>query len=458
MSTELLKVAERAKRDPQGQILSLARLIDEAALRRAFERIRKGAAVGVDGMSKEQYGKELEKNLENLHERLRTQRYRHQPIRRVHIPKEQGKTRPIGISTIEDKLVQDALREVLETLYEPVFLDNSYGFRPRRSAHDALRALNQTLYRREVSWVIEADIKSYFDSIDRTKLKEMLRMRVADESFMRLVGKCLHVGILDGTEYSEPDEGTVQGSTLSPLLGNVYLHHVLDLWLEAEVRPRLRGRMRLIRYCDDFVIGFEREDEARRVMAVLAKRFERFGLRLHPDKTRLFECGRPRKSQRGGKGPATFDFLGFTVHWRWNHLGFWALGLKTRKARLRRAITSVDDWCRRHRHEPMKTQHAMLSKKLNGHYNYFGVGGNSRSLASLSHQVEQTWRKWLRRRSQRTKLTWQRFEAFLTAFPLLLSLTQFQRGGFVIIRDRWMRISRITSHGSALESGDGKRN
>jgi group II intron reverse transcriptase/maturase len=418
MSTELLKVTERAKRDPQGRILSLARLIDVAALQRAFGRIRKGAAVGVDGMTKEQYGQRLEENLERLHERLGTQRYRHQPIRRVYIPKEQGKKRPIGISAIEDKLVQDALREVLEALYEPVFSDSSYGFRPGRSAHDALRALNQMLYRRKANWIIEADIVSYFDSIDRKKLKEMLRLRVADESFMRLVGKCLHVGILDGTEYSEPDEGTAQGSTLSPLLGNVYLHHVLDLWLETEVHPRLRGRMRLIRYCDDFVIGFEREDDARRVMAVLGKRFERYGLRLHPDKTRLFECGRPRMGQRGGKGPTTFDFLGFTVHWRWNHQGFWALGLKTRKARQRRAITSAADWCRRHRHEPMKTQHAMLSQKLNGHYNYFGVGGNSRCLASLARQVRQIWRKWLRRRGQRTRLTWQRFKALLEAYPL----------------------------------------
>jgi group II intron reverse transcriptase/maturase len=250
MSPKLLKVAERAKRDPQGRILSLARLIDGPALERAFDRVRKDAAVGVDGVTKEQYAQELERNLRDLHERLRTKRYRHQPIRRVHIPKEQGKTRPIGISTVEDKLVQDALREVLEVIYEPVFLDCSYGFRTGRRAHDALRALNRMLFDREASWIIEADISSYFDSLDRTRLEEMLRLRVADETLLRLVGKCLRVGVFDGTEYSEPDEGTVQGSTLSPLLGNVYLHHVFDLWLETEVRPRLRGRMRLIRYCD----------------------------------------------------------------------------------------------------------------------------------------------------------------------------------------------------------------
>lgn len=225
MSPQLLRVAERAKREPQGRILSLARLIDVSALRRAFGRIRKNAAVGVDGVTKEQYGQKLEENLEGLHARLRGKRYRHGEIRRVHIPKERGKTRPIGISNVEDKLVQEALREVLEVLYEPVFLDSSHGFRPGRKAHDALRTLDRVLFKGEANWVIEADIQSYFDSIDREKLKEMLRLRIADEDFMRLVGKCLHVGILDGNEYSAPDEGTVQGSTLSPLLGNVYLHH-----------------------------------------------------------------------------------------------------------------------------------------------------------------------------------------------------------------------------------------
>jgi len=418
MSTKLLKVADRAKRDPQGRILSLARLIDVPALARAFGRVRKDAAVGVDGVTKEQYGQELEGNLQGLHERLRTKRYRHQPIRRVNIPKEQGKTRPIGVSTIEDKVVQTALREVLEAIYEPVFFDCSYGFRPGRSAHDALRALNGMLFKREATWVIEADIQSYFDSIDRKKLVEMLRLRVADESFMRLVGKCLHVGILDGNEYSEPSEGTVQGSTLSPLLGNVYLHHVLDLWLEQDVRPRLHGRMRVIRYADDFIIGFEREDDARRVMSVLGKRFERYGLKLHPDKTRLFSFARPRDGDGEGTARTTFDFLGFTVHWRRSWRGGWALGMQTRKARQRRSIGAIDEWCRRHRHFPIKEQHAALKSKLTGHYNYFAVSGNSRRVAALANRARTIWHKWLNRRSQRSRMTWERYARLLDAYPL----------------------------------------
>lgn len=417
VSPELLKVIERAKRDPQTSFFSLAHLIDEAALARAFHRLRSDAAVGVDGITKEQYGKELESNLRALHGRMREGRYRHQPIRRVHIPKDKGRTRPIGISTIEDKIVQSAIAEILRAVYEPIFSINSYGFRPGRGAHDAIRALNEALLS-GVSWVLEADIVSFFDSIDRKMLMEMLRQRVADGSFQRLVGKCLHVGVLDGEEFSRPGEGTVQGSVLSPVLGNIYLHHVLDLWVEREVRPRLRGKIFLVRYADDFLLGFEREDDARRVMEVLPKRFERYGLKLHPEKTRLLPFERPGKGSPQGKGLATFDFLGFTVHWARRREGQWMPGFKTRMARLRRAITAVADWCRRHRHHPVKEQHAALKRRLTGHYNYFGVNGNLRSLSRLAWAAVAAWWKWLRRRSQKTSLTWERFRGLLERFSL----------------------------------------
>ncbi|MFT5429622.1 MAG: RNA-directed DNA polymerase [Myxococcota bacterium] len=415
-STGLLKVVERAKRDPDVRFRSLACHVDRWALQRAYRRLRKGAAVGVDGITKEAYGAELHDNLGDLHDRLREGRWRHQPIRRVHIPKGKDKTRPIGISCVADKVVQSAVSEVLEAVYEPLFYRHSYGFRPGRGAHDAVRTLNQVLYSGSGNWILEADIKSFFDSIDRKMLLAMLQNRVADGSLLRLIGKCLHVGILDGDEYSEPSEGTVQGSTLSPLLGNIYLHYVLDEWFERDVRPRLRGRAELVRYADDFVIAFERQDDAERVYAVLGLRFERYGLELHPDKTRLFPFRRPRSPN--GKGPGTFDFLGFTFYWGVARTGSRVPRVKTRKASLRRALQSVAEWCRRYRHHPVKEQHAALCRRVEGHLNYFGVNGNSRAMRQLVRGVERAWKRWLSRRSQRSILNWARMNDLLAANPL----------------------------------------
>jgi RNA-directed DNA polymerase len=429
MSPGLLKVAERAKREPEGVFHSLAHLLDVPALERAYHRIRKDAAVGVDGTTKEQYGQDLGQRLADLHERLKTKRYRHQPIRRVHIPKEKGKTRPIGIAAFEDKIVQGAVSELLGAIYEQDFLECSYGFRPGRSAHDAIRALNRVVYRGEVNWIVEADIQSFFDSVDRKALLELLSIRVADGSLVRLIGKCLHVGVLDGGEFSTPDQGTTQGSVLSPLLGNVYLHYVLDRWFEQEVKPRLQGKATLVRYADDFVIGFERKEDAERVMAVLGKRMGRYGLTLHPDKTRLVDFRRPPSDQTSGKGPSTLDFLGFTLYWRRTLQGRWQMWCRTRSARLRRSIQAVDDFCRRHRHESVKAQHAALVRRVNGHMNYFGVNGNGRSLAKFINQVRRSWFKWLRRRSQKTRLTWERFSSMLDVFRLPPPLVRVQIWG-----------------------------
>src|SRR5262249_25243524 len=265
---------------------------------------------------------------------------------------------------------------------------------PKRGAHDAIRQLNGAMYRGGVNYIIEADIVSFSDSIDRKMLMEMLRNRIADESLMRLVGKCLHVGVLDGESYLEPEEGTAQGSSLSPLLGNIYLHHVLDVWFEREVQPQLRGRSTLVRYADDFVLRFERADDAQRVWGVLEKRFKGFGLALHPKKTRSFPFQAPRAG--GGSGGAAFDFLGFTLHWqRARTPGTWRVACRTRGVRLRRAIKTATEWCRGHRHDPVKEQHLALTRKLNGHYNYFGVNGNFDSLKRLYFAVERAWQKWL---------------------------------------------------------------
>jgi RNA-directed DNA polymerase len=418
MSPGLSRVMERARQDPQGRMRSLAHHIDLEALERAFNRIRKSAAVGVDGISKEEYGRNLSENLAELHGRLKAMTYRHQPIRRVHISKSKGKTRPIGVSAIEDKIVQGALRELLEAIYEQDFQDCSFGFRPGRSAHDAVTALNRSIRYGEANWILETDVASFFDSLDRPKLKELLKERIDDKSLMRLIGKCLRVGVLDGAEFSTPEEGTTQGSILSPLLGNIYLHHAVDVWFERDVKPRMKGKACLVRYADDLIFGFEFREDAARVMQVLGKRLERFHLSLAPDKTRLLDFRRPPKDQQSGKGPSAFDFLGFKHYWRRSRKGKWAPTWKTRTKSLHKAITSLQAWCKENRHLPIPLQHAALTRRIRGHFNYFGVNGNSRSLAMVLIKVERSWFRWLRRRSQRTRMTWKRFRQILKELPL----------------------------------------
>ena len=410
---------ERARRNPEERQLSLAYLIDEEALNRAYGRIRKDAAVGVDGVTKEEYGRDLEQNLKDLHARLKAMKYRHRPILRVHIPKDKGRTRPIGISCLEDKIVQGALSEILGAIYEQDFIESSYGFRPGRSAHDALKHLLRATRTGKIKVILEADVKSFFDTIHRRIMREMLEERIADKSFMRLVGKCLHVGVMDGEILSDPGEGTVQGSIISPMLGNIYLHNVMDKWVEEVVRPRMTGEIMLIRYCDDFIIGFENMRDAERVEKALYKRFERFNLELHPEKTRLIDFRRPPLDKTSSKGPGSFDFLGFTIHWQRNRKGpGWHVACKTRKTRLTRAIHGIYEYCRRHRHEPVAEQHKALNSRIRGHYGYFGVNGNDRCLTAFRYWTIRAWFKWLNRRSQRSRLTWERFEDLLMDFPL----------------------------------------
>jgi group II intron reverse transcriptase/maturase len=418
MSPGLVRVAEAARRNP-GRLLSLAHHIDVDALRRAYKRIRNDAAVGIDGVTKESYGMNLETNLRDLHERLKTMQYRHQPIRRVLIEKEGGKKRPIGVSCVEDKIVQDSLRELLEAIYEQDFLPCSHGFRPNRCAHDGLRALDLAAHGGIAHWILEADIVSFFDRISREKLKELLQKRCADKSLLRLVGKCLNAGVLEDGTIISPETGTTQGSTLSPLLANIYLHYVLDEWFEQRVKRCLRGKATLIRYCDDFIIAFERHDDAQRVQEWVARRFAEYGLELHPDKTRLVDFRRPPQNHEG-KGPGSFDFLGFTILWRRSGQGRggWHMATQTRVSRLRKAKRSIHEWCRRHRHLPVEEQHAALVRRIRGHFNYFGVRGNERRMHLLLRAVERSWFKWLNRRSQRSTMKWERFKALLREYRL----------------------------------------
>jgi len=422
VSTKLLRIAELAKQMPSAQMRSLSRHIDVEWLREAHRRVRKDGAVGIDGQTAEEYAKDLENNLVSLLNRAKSgDHYRAPPVRRVHIPKGDGsQTRPIGIPTFEDKILQKAVAMALEAVYEQDFLPCSYGFRPGRSAHDALQAVWSQMMTLGGGWVLEADIEGFFDSVDHAKLREVLSQRVSDGVLIRLIGKWLKAGVMEDGETRHPDTGTPQGGVISPLLANVYLHEVLDVWWKRDVQPRMSGGAALVRYADDFVLLFEKEEDARRVEVVLSKRFEKYGLKLHPDKTRLVKFGRPDSQPPGGDGGASssFDLLGFTHYWAKSRKGNWVVKRQTMSARLSRALKRISLWCRAHRHLPIKEQHAALSRKLRGHDSYYGITGNARALSRLRYLVRRVWRKWLNRRSWKTALTWKRMNRLLEVFPL----------------------------------------
>lgn len=416
--TKLERIASLARSKPGQALTTLAHHIDVDWMREAFRRTRKDGARGVDGRGAEEYMQQLEQNLESLVSRAKSGTYRAPPVRRVHIPKGDGKqTRPIGIPTFEDKVLQRAVAMVLEAIYEPSFYDFSYGFRPGRSAHQACNTLQSNAVKMAGGRVLEVDIKRFFDTLDHERLREILERRVRDGVILRLIGKWLNAGVLEGAELSRPEAGTPQGGVISPLLANIYLHEVVDDWFVREVQPRLQGRAVLIRYADDLVFVFARAMDAERVLDVLPKRFGKYGLSLHPDKTRVVPFRRPDRVD-SGNGPGTFDFLGFTHYWGMSRKGNWVVMKRTAGDRFSRTLRHIRDWCRTHRHEDVETQHRTLSRKLNGHYAYYGVTSNSDALARLRQEVVLAWRKWLSRRSQRGHLSWAKMTRLLERYPL----------------------------------------
>jgi group II intron reverse transcriptase/maturase len=396
-------------------IRTLAHHIDVEFLRGAYQQARKDGAVGVDEQTAADYAANLEGNLQSLLDRFKSGTYYAPPVRRVEIPKADGTTRPLGIPTFEDKVLQRAVAMVLNAVYEQDFLDCSYGFRPGRSAHHALEALWRATMDVGGGWVLEIDIRHFFDSVGHGHLRAILEQRVRDGVIRRTIDKWLNAGVQHDGTIRYPDGGTPQGGVISPLLANVYLHEVLDVWFEQEVRPRLDGSASLIRYADDATMVFAQEADARRVLAVLAKRFAKYGLTLHPEKTKLIDFRRPTGN---GEGPGSFDMLGFTHFWGRSQKGNWVVQRKTTRSRFGRALQRVAEWCRKNRHRPMREQHSTLVAKVRGHYGYFGITGNSRALGRFWHEVKRVWRKWLGRRSQRRQMTWERFALLVGRYPL----------------------------------------
>jgi RNA-directed DNA polymerase len=407
VSTKLARIAEQSKRDATMVFSTLAHLMDEDFLTEAFYQLRKDAAAGIDEMTVTEYAVNLGERITDLHRRMVAREYRAQPARRVWIPKGDGGQRPLAILVLEDKIVQRAVAMILEAIYEPHFCEFSFGFRKQRSAHQALTYLRQQCLERDINWIIDADIAKFFDTISWEELRTILQKRVNDGAILRLIGMWLHVGVVEGDRITNQEMGTPQGAPISPILANIFLHTVLDEWFQNEVRPRMNGNCFLARFADDFVTGFNLKSDAERVFRVLPKRFERYGLRIHPEKSRMVQFSRPYWKQ--GKGPGSFAFLGFTHYWGKMLSGGWTIKRKTQGKRLSRFLSGIGDWCKGHRHDTMAKQYGILSAKLRGHYQYYGVRGNFKMLEVVYEGTRVKWKKWLSRRNSKNRMGWEKF-------------------------------------------------
>jgi group II intron reverse transcriptase/maturase len=417
-TTDLQWIATKAATDPNFVFYTLAHHLDETLLWEAFQKLDKKKTPGIDGQTAAEYAEDLATNLRDVHERLKTKRYRAAPVKRVWIPKDDGTQRPIGIPVLEDKIVQKAVAMLLEPIYEADFADCSYGFRPGRSPHQALKTVRDQINQQHINWILDVDIQQFFDTVDQSIFFDLLHRRVKDGGLDQLLRQWFHAGIRDGEHLSYADRGTPQGGVVSPIIANIYLHYVLDEWFDQEVSPRLRGRCFLVRFADDAVLGFEHEADARRVREVLFKRLEKYGLTAHAGKTRLVKFTRsPHKARKDGTN-GTFDFLGFTHYWAQSRRGYWVVKRRTIRKRLNRALKSFMQWCKYNRHTPVKEQWETLSRKLRGYYQYYGIRGNYDSINWVYYSLTRAWQRWLSRRSQKGRITWETFQKILRRFPL----------------------------------------
>ena len=424
VSTKMEQIALNAKRLPDVSFTSLSYHIDLMWLDEARKAVKTDVATGVDEVTAEEYERNLEQNLKSLKERFKSGRYKAPPVRRVYIPKDgkRKEMRSLGIPTYEDKVLQKAVAWVMEPIYEQEFYDCSYGFRPNRSCHDALRTIWKGLMDMGGGWIIDLDIRKFFDTIPWKHLREVIKLRVRDGVIIRTIGKWINAGIMEERKISKPEAGVPQGGVISPLLANIFLHEVMDKWLHETVFPLLKGRAFEVRYADDVVICFENKEDVLRVLKVLPKRLMKYGLGMHPDKTRLVEFKKPGsggKNYKQGNRPDTFDFLGFTHFWKKSRKGRAVIGKKTIRSRLTRALRRMTEWCKENRHQKIELQHQTLCSKLRGHYNYYGVNGNYGMLAKYLMHVERIWRKWLARRDRKRKLNWEKMKRkILERYPL----------------------------------------
>jgi RNA-directed DNA polymerase len=423
VSTKQLRIAELAKQHAGEALNNVQRFIDGPWLLEAYHRIRKDGAPGIDGQTWEMYGENLHKNLLDLLGRIKNQQYKAPPVRRVHIPKGTGnETRPIGIPTIEDRIVQKAVAMVLEPILEGEFLDGSYGYRPKRSAHQGLARIRQGAEEEGTQWIVEVDLRKFFDTLDHQKLRQMLRQRISDGIITRLIDIWLKAGVMENGCWSASEEGTPQGGVISPLLANLYLHEALDLWLTHIIPQHMTGRHFWVRFADDFIIGCETKEDARMLRKALETRLGKYGLCIHPDKTRIIPFGRPvtrHGKMRDGNTPEEFDFLGFTHQWHLTEQGYWRMCRRTAAKRYTRALKNMNEWMKKNRHQPTKEQHASIKAKIRGHCAYYGIAGNLRRLKNFAYETTCLWRKWLNRRGGKKSITWEKYwEGINAYFPM----------------------------------------
>ena len=415
MSTNELQIAERARRHKEEALHSLNQFIDEALLEKCYKQLNKNSTSGVDGENWYEFGIEAQVRIPELLSKFKTGKYKAPNIRRVYIPKGDGDKRPLGIPTIEDKVLQAGVRQVLEPIYENEFKDFSYGFRPKRSAHLAIDYMTRKITFGGIRYIIDADLKNYFGSIPHDLLREFIARRVNDGVINKMIDKWLKAGILEDGELSYPKEGTPQGGIISPLLSNIYLHYVLDEWFSGQIQPLLKGHSFLVRYADDFILGFSDEQEAIRVKEVLAKRFEKFKLSLHPDKTKLIDL-----ESESGKGEKSFDFLGFTHYKSIGRKGTPVVKRKTSRKKLTKSITQTEKWIKENRHRRLKELIAELNVKMRGHYNYYGMTFNHRGITCFYIQIRRRLYKWLNRRGGKTVWIWDKLISLIEKwYPLL---------------------------------------
>jgi RNA-directed DNA polymerase len=418
--TWLQRIGKRAKQKPKDKWTNLLSHLKAPLLAEAYQRLRKRAAPGVDEVTWEEYGERLDERLLDLQDRIHRGSYHPQPVKRVYIDKSDGKKRPLGLPALEDKVVQQAVRMVLEPIYEAEFVGFSYGFRPGRSQHDALDALAEAIGRK-VNWVLDADIRSFYDTIDHGWLQRFFEHRIGDSRMVRLLMKWAKAGVMEEGKLHETLEGAPQGANISPLMSNVFLHYVFDLWVRQWRRKHARGEMYVVRYADDLVMGFQQEQDAIAMRKALAERLAKFGLELHPDKTRVLEFGRyapERRERRGLSKPETFEFLGFVHLIGKSRGGKPMLWRRTSRKKRQAKLASLTKECWRRQHCPVAEQHAWLSQVLEGHYRYYGVPTNTSALRSFRERVQWMWHRVLQRRSQRARWTAAQRDSFDARFPL----------------------------------------